>query len=79
MSISITIDNLDAAVAERLEAEARRRGLDVEAVVKELLREALTQKGRQASVPMQHDLDSLAGTWSEEEANEFLSAIKDAV
>jgi hypothetical protein len=77
MSISITIDNLDDAVVERLEAEARRRGMNIESAVKELLHEALERTGNHEAASVQHDLDTLAGTWSEEEANEFLEVVKD--
>jgi len=49
----------------------------VEAGVKELLREALAQTGKPTGVSVQHDLDGLAGTWSDEAANEFLAATKD--
>jgi len=59
---------------ESLQAEAARRGVDVNALVKELLREGLRPAVRAGGTPPYHDLDALAGTWSEEEANAFLSA-----
>jgi hypothetical protein len=30
-----------------------------------------------ANIPIYHDLDSLAGTWSDQEANEFLAAVSE--
>ncbi|MFL6193254.1 MAG: hypothetical protein ACJ75H_03730 [Thermoanaerobaculia bacterium] len=49
MNEPITIQHLDEASADWIEAQASRRGVDKE----------------------QRDLESLAGTWSEEDAEEF--------
>ena len=76
MALSITIDQSDVALWESLRAEAARRGLEVDALVKELLREGLRPATTAGATPPHHDLDTLAGTWSEEEAESFLSAIE---
>jgi hypothetical protein len=73
MSTTITIQGVEESVARRLEAEARRRGLSTEEFALELIRRALGA-GRGQTY---HDLDSLAGTWSEEQADEFLAAVAD--
>ncbi len=76
MAISITIDDLDAAVLEGLRNEAQRRGVDVNVLVKELLGRGLTETAEMLDGP-HHDLDALAGTWSDHDAEAFLAAIAD--
>jgi plasmid stability protein len=62
MSITLTQE-----VNEKLLAEAKRRGMSPEALAKDLLNQSLnTQRF--------HDLDYLAGTWSEREAKDFQEA-----
>jgi len=45
--------------------------------VRELLNEALGPVTKETSTAPHHDLDALAGTWSDEEADSFLSTIAD--
>jgi hypothetical protein len=78
MSKSITIRHLDEATIDWLDAEARRRGTDVERIVIELIHQgAKTTTPPQEGLPVFHDLDALAGTWTQEEAEEFLQATAD--
>lgn len=77
MVVSLTIENLDADIVERLRNEAQRRGVDVGVVASELLKEGLDTISRAHVGQTHHDLDALAGTWSNEEANAFLSAVTD--
>ena len=77
MSVSITIDKLDPEVVERLRAEAQQRGVDVSVVVKELIYERLGPADKEDATGSCRDLKALAGTWSPEEAKEFLSVIAD--
>ena len=74
--MTISID-LDDDIVKCLQTEARQRGMDVSAVVKELLAKKLTPTAKTPAGPPYHDLDALAGTWSEEEAKVFLSAVAD--
>lgn len=60
---------LSEQLSEKLLAEAKRRGVKPEALVEELLTEQLSMKQRF------HDLDYLAGTWSENEEKEFQEAV----
>jgi len=70
----LTIRGLDEATAERLRQEATRRGASMNAVVKDLLRCSLGLAKR--SPQRRHtDLDALAGTWSEKDAQEFEQAV----
>ncbi len=75
MATSIQIDDLDDLTVERLQSEAARRGIDFKSLIAEILREKAATTT--ASSKTHHDLDALAGTWSEEEANEFLANIAD--
>jgi plasmid stability protein len=77
MPRSITIHNVDDATAVWLAEEATRRGMSVEAVAGQLLTRGLEWERRQAELPTYHDLDALAGTWSEDEATAFLQRIAD--
>lgn len=73
MSISIAIQDLDEPTASWILREAETRGLSVEAVVLELIRQGITS----LQLRTYDDLDSLAGTWTDQEADEFLDAIAD--
>jgi plasmid stability protein len=70
MSLSITIENLDATLLARLQAEAARRGTDLGGVAREVLDRGLPPVV--IHTPARPDaIDRLAGTWSEDEAAEF--------
>lgn len=77
MATDITIQNLDDATAEWIDREARRRGVSVESLALELIRRGISIDEQSSQLQTYHDLDSLAGTWSEEQEKEFLSAIAD--
>ncbi len=68
MPRSIMIDDIDDATASWLIAEAKRQGVSVERVAGQLLQRALEWERRRTALPPYHDLDALAGTWSEDEA-----------
>ncbi len=72
---SITINNLDEATANWIEKEAERRGTDKEAVALHLIRKGIECEGEPFAPRTYEDLDSLAGTWTEEQATEFMQAI----
>ena len=76
MGTSITITDIDAVTLQRLEAEARRRGIDVSTLAHEVLRQAVPPPQTQAAAQTHHDLDSLAGTWSEADARAFEAAVE---
>jgi len=75
MATSLTLDNLDGDVVERLRDEARRRGVDISIVVNEILKAGLAPPPRDAGP--YRDLDHLAGTWSQADADAFLAAVAD--
>jgi hypothetical protein len=77
MSASITIREIDKTTTEWINREAKRRGVSVEKLSLQLLRKGIRLEREKSKLPTYHDLDSLAGTWSEDEAQEFLNAVSD--
>jgi hypothetical protein len=77
MGDPLTITQLDRAATEWIEQEAQRTGLPIEAVARRLIYRGLEVERQQARLQRYHDLDTLAGTWSAEEADEFRQAITD--
>jgi len=67
---NLSVRGLDSATLARIRSIARRRRVSVNRVIVETLRE---QYG--AREPGFHDLDRLAGTWSEAEADAFDAAV----
>lgn len=70
----LTIRNVPPILAEALEEEKRRRGTSLNRTVLDLLAQSLGQ------APMErrsNGLGRLAGTWSEEEFQQFQAAVAD--
>lgn len=70
----LTVRNLPAEVAEALDRERQRRGLSLNQTIVQLLRRAL---GIGPGIPPTNGLRRLAGSWSEEEFEEFEEAVAD--
>ena len=69
---NLTLRGCDEELARALKTASRRRGLSVNRLILETLREKLFGENK---VHKRHDnLDHLAGTWSEEEAAAFEKA-----
>jgi len=49
----------------------------IEVLILELIRKGISMEQESSQLQVYHDLDSLAGTWSDEQASEFLNAIAD--
>lgn len=67
---SFTIRGVDEEIRSRLEQQAQQSGDSINTTMLKLLRKAL-QLDREKPYPEHHDLDSLAGTWSPEEREQF--------
>jgi hypothetical protein len=72
-SLSLRIS--DDELARRLEQESRRTGTSINGLINQALRSFLGLPARGAA-QVHHDLDHLAGTWSEAEAREFAGATR---
>ena len=64
---AITLRDIPAPIAERIEREAKRSGKSLNRTVIDLL----TDDSRNSKSRTYHDLDHLIGMWSNEEAEEF--------
>ena len=72
---NLSIRGLDDEAAAKLKEAAARQGLSVNAYTLMLLRSGLGLPAGQDQ-RVHHDLDELAGTWSEEEARAFESQLE---
>lgn len=75
MQQTLIVTQLDQSAMQWIEAEAKRTGKAVDDVVRKLIYRGLEIEGKQAKRKRYHDLDSLAGTWSEDEVAEFNLAV----
>jgi len=69
---SLTIEGVDPVLRSALEMDAARCGLTVNAFILQVLRESL---GLAGPAGLNSDLDTPAGVWSLEDAEEFTTAI----
>jgi len=73
---TLTLRGLDEEEARRLREKAKREGISLNALLLRLIREG-AGLARRPWLQRHHELDALAGTWSEEEAAAFTAAIED--
>jgi hypothetical protein len=77
---SITIEGIDEATFEKLLAKAKQRGVTIGVIAREALQrtaETPTPPVENQSSGPWHDLDHLAGTWTDEDLAEFNAATAD--
>jgi hypothetical protein len=72
---AITLRNLPPDVAKAVKQKARSEGLSLNRAIIRLLEE--TMGGGGSSKEVHHDLDHLAGRWSEQEYQGFMEALRD--
>ena len=72
---AITVRNLPPAVAKAVKEKARKDKLSLNRAIVRLLEEATGERGGKKAI--HHDLDHLAGTWSEEEYQQFMVALRE--
>ena len=70
---TITVRNLPPAVAMAVRDRARKEKVSLSQAVVRLLEEATGEQRTRRVV--HHDLDHLAGRWSEEEYQQFMAAL----
>jgi hypothetical protein len=73
---TITLRNIPPELARKLEQKARARRVSLSKAVIELLEEGTGLRRGEPRV-LHHDLDSLAGTWTKEEARAFERSLRD--
>ncbi len=75
---AITLRNIPLELQETIRQRASEEGLSLNKTILRMLEESLGLRqrgGRRRSI--HHDLDHLAGTWTEEEADAFDAALAD--
>ena len=77
MATSLELRPLESDLAERILAEAARRGQDPQVVVHDLLVQGLLVNTTKPGASSKSDLLKLAGTWTEEDAAPFVSVLAD--
>lgn len=77
MEQPLTIAQLDAASIAWIEREAGQTGQPVEIIIRRLIMRGIAVEQQMAQPQRFHDLDALAGTWSDAEAAEFQRATDD--
>lgn len=77
MGHTLTITHLDTATTTWIEQEALRTGTSIETIIRKLIYRGLERERHAQLQQCHHDLDVLAGTWSEEESYEFLKITDD--
>lgn len=70
---TMTLRGVDETIAAVLKEKARQEETSVNAVMLRILRESLGIDKKKRSA-VYNDLDSLAGTWSSQESDDFLRA-----
>lgn len=74
---NVSLRGVDEKTAKRLKAEARRRGISVNALILQLVRQGVGLEKPEPPRGAYDDLDALAGTWNEEETSAFLRSLSD--
>ena len=73
---TITLRRIPRDLARVIEKRAREKGLSLAKTVLDLCEEGAGIR-RSAQPVVHHDLDALAGTWTQEEAATFEAALRD--
>ena len=73
---AITVRNIPPGVAKVVKEKARKEGLSLNRAVVSLLEEAAGIT-KPATPVVHHDLDHLAGTWSQAEYDEFIESLRE--
>jgi len=71
---AITLRNIPAELQEAIRQQAKAEGQSFNKTVLRMLEEYLGLRRRPGPM-LHHDLDHLAGTWSEEEASAFAASL----
>ncbi len=77
MELVIDLQDVDKVIVQELYREAEQRNMSINSFVLHLVRSGLAVLQKKSQLQVYHDLDDLAGTWSDEEAALFESAVAD--
>ncbi len=71
---NLSVRGVEEKSLQRIKQAAKRRGVSVNRLIADLLNADTDRVPAPPHPAVHHDLDSLAGTWSVEEAREFVEA-----
>jgi len=71
---TMTLRGIEDNIANALKKQAKKEGISVNALTLRLLKEKLGVEKKKRT-ESHHDLDHLAGTWTDQDATEFEQAI----
>jgi hypothetical protein len=77
MADSITLHEIPFETMQLLQEESLRQGIDIETMVHIYIKQGLPISNRHNESSAIHDLDALAGTWSESDFEEFSRTVAD--
>lgn len=72
---AITLRNLPPELARIIHSKATEKRTSVNRAVISLLEESVGTRGKKKDKPLHHDLDTLAGSWTKNEAAAFERAL----
>ncbi|MEK6620979.1 MAG: antitoxin [Planctomycetota bacterium] len=73
---TMTIRGIDDEVAKLLKDRAKSEEMSVNGIILKMVKESLGIE-KKKRIKIYHDLDHLAGTWSEKDAKEFQERVAD--
>jgi len=73
---TMTARGLDEVLVKKLKERAKEEGTSINAVLLKILREGL-KLDKKPRMVVYHDLDHLAGTWSDKDYSEFQKKVAD--
>lgn len=74
---TLSVRGIDEQTTQLLTQEAKRRGISINVLILELIRNGISSRFEVIRRPTFNDLDHLAGTWTPEEAAEFIKTQQD--
>jgi hypothetical protein len=77
MELVINFQDADKPLVQQLHEQAAQRNISLDALVLDLVRLGLIISQSKSRLQTYHDLDDLAGTWSEQDAEAFERVIAD--
>lgn len=72
---TITIQNLDEHSIKWINQKAKQLNVHIEDIIVKLIHDQMRSDENEIELTQYDDLDSLAGTWSRKEADEFFQTI----
>ncbi len=67
---TLTIRGIDPELSDKIKEKSKKSGMSINKIMLKILKSSFgLEKGK--TFPVYHDLDDLAGTWTDKDAEEF--------